>query len=121
MASPHASTAADIFYEKLLKNEEVKNLFPKDMTRVKKKLMGTISLAVDSLENLQEIVPKLEKLGKLHKSKKVKEEHYDLVGQCLIDTLTTALTKEVMTEEVTSSWVKTYTILSIVMKGDLYQ
>ena len=85
------------------------------------KLMNIISTAVSSLENLEDLMPTLQKLGQVHVTKNVKEEHYDLVGKCLIDTLITALTDKVMTEDVIASWVKTYNILATVMKGDLYK
>lgn len=91
------------------------------MSKQKTKLMEVLAIAVSSLENLEKLTPTLEKLGKLHLDKNVKEEHYDLVGQCLINTLKIALSESIMTEEVSSSWGKVYNILASVMKGNLYE
>lgn len=120
-AAPHAAAAADIFYDQLFQDESVKSLFPNDMSKQKTKLMEVLAIAVSSLENLEKLTPTLEKLGKLHLDKNVKEEHYDLVGQCLINTLKIALSESIMTEEVSTSWGKVYNILASVMKGNLYE
>jgi len=120
-AEPHAALAADIFYEKLFRDEEVKALFPEDMTDQKERLMKVLSMVVGSIEDISTLIPKLQHLGKIHYEKKVKEKQYDWVGNCLLETLIDALTKEVMTDAVVDSWLKTYAILAQTMKGDLYK
>lgn len=113
---PIAGTAADLFYGRLFEiDPSVKELFPEDMSEQKKKLMQTLGYAVAGLNNLDEIVPAVQDLGKRHVDYKVKPEHYDTVGAALLWTLGQGLGEE-FTPDVEAAWTEVYTTLANVMK-----
>lgn len=64
---PIADTAADIFYGQMFStNPEYRKLFPEDMAKQKKALMKMLSMAVKGITNLDELVPKVQDLGRRH-------------------------------------------------------
>lgn len=114
--APIAETAADLFYGKLFElDPEVKPLFKGDIKEQGAKLMKMIGMAVNSLNNLDALVPVVQDLGKRHVGYGVVDAHYDTVGAALIWTLGQGL-GEAFTEEVEAAWVETYTVLATVMK-----
>ena len=63
-----------------------------DMALQANKLRKTISIAVQYLDNMDELLPVLANLGKRHALEwEVKQHHYDAVGECLLWTLQTGL------------------------------
>jgi len=114
---PISEKAAELFYGKLFElNPEFKKLFPEDMVGQGRKLMAMINTAVNSLDNLSEVIPSVEASGARHVGYGVKDEDYDTVGEALIWTLEQGL-GEAFTDEVKGAWVTTYTILADTMKG----
>ena len=86
--------ATKLFYKRLFEQyPDVVPLFGgADMDKQADKLLQTISVAVDYLTKIDELVPILQNLGKRHALEwEVKKEHYDAVGECLIWTLKTGL------------------------------
>jgi hypothetical protein len=64
---PIADTAADIFYGKMFSTEpSYRKLFPEDMAKQKKALMEMLAMAVEGITNLDELVPKVQDLGRRH-------------------------------------------------------
>lgn len=64
---PIADTAADIFYSRMFSVEpSYRELFPEDMAKQKKSLMMMLSAAVKGITNLDELVPKVQDLGRRH-------------------------------------------------------
>lgn len=64
---PIADTAADIFYTKMFSTEpSYRKLFPEDMTKQKKALMKMLGMAVKGITNLDELIPKVQDLGRRH-------------------------------------------------------
>ena len=58
---PIASTAADLFYDKLFQlDPSVRRYFPANLADQKKKLMQMIGKVVSSLDSLETIVPAVE-------------------------------------------------------------
>ena len=113
---PIADTAAEIFYSKLFeKDPSLKHMFRGDMKEQGKKLMTMIATAVNSLSNLEAIVPAVQDLGRRHAGYGVTDEMYDTVGSALIETLAAGL-GEAFTEEVKGAWIETYVLLSTTMK-----
>lgn len=114
-ADPDA--AAALFYGKLFEEAPaVKPLFTADMTEQGRKLMQMISIAVNNMERVEEIVPALVALGERHEEYGAQPEHYPVVGAVLIDTLRTAL-GEGWSDEAEAAWSKTYDALASVMLG----
>lgn len=103
---------ADIFYSKLFfENPELRRMFPQDMEGQYQKLVDMLDTIVKRLEKLDELKGDVVAMAKRHDDYGVKPHHYNLVGKALLLTLQKALGKE-WTEEVKSSWINCYSILS---------
>ena len=113
---PIADNAADIFYTRMFSVEpSYRELFPEDMAKQKKALMMMISMAVKGITNLDELVPKVQNLGRRHaKYYKVTIPMYKTVGECLLYTLEQGL-GDTFTPEHREAWALTYEILAGVM------
>jgi len=113
---PIADQAASIFYKKLFElDPSLEALFSGDMEEQGKKLMKMLGAAVNGLNNLEELTPVVQELGKRHVNYGVKDKDYDVVGGALLYTLETGL-GEGYSEEVKDGWVTAYTLLATVMK-----
>ncbi len=113
---PISDKAAELFYGKLFEiNPGYKALFPNDMAEQGRKLMAMINTAVNSLNNLEAVVPAVQDMGKRHVAYGVKPEDYDAVGEALLWTLGAGL-GDAFTEPVKQAWTDTYVILATTMK-----
>ncbi|MGD1922772.1 MAG: globin family protein [Paracoccaceae bacterium] len=116
MVLPIADTAADIFYTRLFEiAPEVRPLFPADLSKQKKALMGTLAVAVQNLHQVGEILPVVKDLGARHVDYGVKDAHYDTVGAALLYTLEKGL-DEAWNDELKDAWTETYVTVATVMK-----
>ena len=116
MVVPIADTAAELFYGRLFELEpSYKAMFKNDMTEQGKKLMKTINLAVEALDELEPLVPTLKQMGADHAGYGVKDRDYNVVGASLLWTLEKGL-GEVFTDEVKNAWGAVYEVLATVMK-----
>ncbi len=114
--APIADQAAALFYGRLFQvYPEVKPYFKGDMAEQGRKLMAMIGMAVDSLDNLDPLLPVIRESGKRHATYGVLEADYDKVADALLWTLAEGL-GEAFTDEVKAAWVTTYGALSEVMK-----
>jgi len=114
---PISETAAELFYGKLFElDPDVRSMFKGDMKEQGKKLMTILNTAVNSLNNLEAIVPAIQDMGKRHAGYGVKDEHYDTVGSALIWTLGAGL-KDDFTEETKEAWIGVYTLVADTMKA----
>jgi hemoglobin-like flavoprotein len=115
--APIADTAAELFYGKLFElDPSVKPMFKGDMTEQGRKLMAMLNTAVNSLDNIEAVVPAIQAMGKRHVGYGVKDEHYDTVGEALIWTLGAGL-KDDFTEDTKQAWISVYTVVSSTMKA----
>ena len=113
---PIADTAAGLFYNRLFElDPALRPLFKADISEQGKKLMQMIGVAVNSLNNLEAIVPAVQDLGKRHVDYAVKDAEYDTVGAALLWTLEQGL-GDAFTDEVKAAWTEVYTLLATVMK-----
>lgn len=113
---PIADQAADLFYGKLFElDSSLKALFPEDMTEQKKKLLQTLAVCVNGLNDLGEIVPAVQALGKRHVDYNVKPEQYETVGAALLWTVEQGL-GDAWNAEVAEAWTEVYGVLSTTMK-----
>jgi hemoglobin-like flavoprotein len=85
------------------------------MTEQGRKLMGMITVAVNGLDRLDEIIPAVRALGKRHSGYGVTDDHYDTVATALLWTLEPGL-GDAFTDDTRNAWIKTYTLLSTTMK-----
>ena len=114
--APIADVAAELFYGKLFElDPSVKPMFKGNMTEQGRKLMSMLTMAVNSLDNLESIVPAIQAMGKRHVGYGVKDEHYDTVGAALIWTLGQGL-KDDFTEDTKAAWLGVYTLVATTMK-----
>lgn len=81
-------------------------------------VMETVSLAVSSLDDIEELIVVLRELGGAHGSYDLQQAHFDLVGECLLWTLGQGLGKE-FTSEVKEAWTTMYGLVSKEMKEGL--
>lgn len=110
-----SDTAAEIFYSKLFEADpSLKPLFKGDMKAQGAKLMKMIGTAVNSLTQLDTLVPVVEQLGVRHVDYGVKDKDYDTVGASLISTLEVGL-GDLFTEEAKEAWINAYDLLSTTM------
>ena len=117
---PIKEKAAEMFYSKLFDlDPAVKPLFTSDIVEQGKKLMMAISTVVNSLDEIETIVPIIQDMGRRHAGYGVKPQHYDTVGTALLWTLETGL-GPAFTSEVKDSWIRAYFLIAIVMKDAAY-
>ncbi len=112
---PIASTAAELFYNRLFTLEpSLRSMFKSDIRQQGQMLMSMIGAAVGGLKNLDALVPVVRALGSRHASYGVKEEHYAIVGGALLWTLEQGLGPK-FTPEVRDAWAAAYGLLADVM------
>lgn len=85
------------------------------MTEQGKKLMKTINIAVEALDDLEPLIPTLKQMGADHVAYGVKDRDYNVVGASLLWTLEKGL-GETFTDEVRNAWGAVYDVLATVMK-----
>ena len=117
---PIAADAAALFYGRLFEiAPEVKPLFKGDIKEQGKKLMTTLAVVVNGLDNLPSILPAASALAKKHVSYGVKPGHYAPVGAALLWTLERGL-GAAWTPQLAAAWTGAYTTLSGFMIGEAY-
>jgi nitric oxide dioxygenase len=94
-------------------------MFPDDMTEQRKKLMATLAILVNGLNNLDTILPAASALAKRHVGYGAQAAHYPIVGAALLWTLEQGLGAS-WTPEVATAWTQAYTTLSNFMIGEAY-
>ena len=114
---PISEVAADLFYKKLFElDPSLRQMFKGDMKEQGKKLMSTLSFAVNGLTRLDTIVGAVEDLGRKHVGYGVKPEHYNTVGVALLWTLEQGL-GDAFTPDVKFAWTEVYGLLAGVMQN----
>lgn len=117
---PIADKAAEIFYNKLFDYDPtLRKLFKGDMQEQGRKLMSVLGVAVASLNDLNALVPTLQKLAKQHVQYGVKAEDYTPVGNALIYTLKTGL-GPAFTAETKQAWIGVYKLVADTMRAAAY-
>ena len=119
--APVSEKAAELFYGRLFEiAPQVRAMFPDDMTEQRKKLMATLAIVVNGLNNLDTILPAASALAKRHVSYGAEAAHYPVVGQALLWTLEQGLGPS-WTPEVATAWTGAYTTLSGFMISEAYE
>lgn len=119
--APIADTAAELFYARLFElDPSLKSLFKSDLKAQGKKLMASITMVVKGLRKPETIIGPVQQLGMRHLDYGVKKEHYDTVGQALLDTLEKGLGDD-FTPEVRSAWEEAYSLLAGIMIDASYR
>jgi hemoglobin-like flavoprotein len=114
--APIASTAADLFYDRLFAiAPEVRRLFPADLSAQKVKLMGMLATAVNNLHQIDALLPALRQLGERHRGYGVSADHFVPVGAALLWTLEQGL-GSAFTSDVKAAWSEAYRALAGAMQ-----
>lgn len=117
MVVPIADKAAELFYGRLFELEpSYRAMFKHDMTEQGKKLMKTINIAVEALDDVEPLVPTLKQMGADHAGYGVVDRDYNVVGAALLWTLEQGL-GETFTDEVKNAWAAVYEVLADTMKA----
>lgn len=110
--APIAEPAAALFYGRLFEiAPEVRGLFNADMAEQGRKLMTTLTVVVNGLDNLPALMPAVNALAKKHVGYGVTAAHYAPVGAALLWTLEQGL-GDAFTPAVRDGWTQAYTTLS---------
>ncbi len=113
---PISEQAAELFYGRLFElDPALRALFKSDMGEQGKKLMQTLGYCVSKLDQLDEILPAVQALGKKHVGYGVVDANYDTVGSALLWTLEKGL-GPAFTPAVKEAWTTVYVTLSTAMK-----
>lgn len=115
--APISETAAELFYNRLFEvDPSLKPMFSAtDLKQQGRMLMQALGLTVKGLDNLPQLVPLLQNLGRRHTRYGVRDEHYDTVGEALLWTLNKGLGKA-FTAPVKKAWTEAYVLVASVMK-----
>ncbi|NOQ17531.1 MAG: hemin receptor [Methyloprofundus sp.] len=112
---PMKVKAAELFYGRLFElDPAVKPLFRGKLDFQGDKLMTTLNVVVNSLDDLAEIEAMLQAMGKRHIIYGVEAAHYETVGAALLWVLEQGL-QEHFTEEVAEAWSIAYGLIATTM------
>jgi hemoglobin-like flavoprotein len=118
--TPISEQAAALFYGRLFEiDPTIKPLFHGDMKEQGRKLMATLAVVVNSLNNLGAVLPATSALAKRHVAYGVKPAHYTPVGEALLWTLQQGL-GTAWTPELAAAWSAAYGLLSEYMIAEAY-
>jgi nitric oxide dioxygenase len=110
--APTADKAAELFYGRLFEiAPQVRKLFPDDLTEQRKKLMATLTIVVNNLDNMDSIFPATAELARRHVAYGAQAAHYSVVGDALLWTLEKGLGRS-WTPDVAAAWASAYAALS---------
>ena len=117
IVKPIADIAAQNFYDKLFQRAPgIRHLFKGDIKQQAQKLAAMLGFVVRELHRIEDIVDDVKNLGARHKHYGAKPAHYDLVGVCLLETLSEGL-GEKWNQELEMAWSTAYNILKDAMIG----
>jgi hemoglobin-like flavoprotein len=109
---PRRAEASAIFYKRLFAlAPETRRLFRGDLAEQGRKLMKVLATIVRNLSDLGLLLDSVDYLAQRHVGYGVRDDHYALVGQALVDTLQECL-GDSFTPETKQAWGYAYTILS---------
>ncbi len=118
--APISEQAAALFYGRLFEiDPALRPLFRGDMKEQGRKLMATLAVVVNSLNNLGAVLPAASALAKRHVAYGVKPAHYTPVGEALLWTLQQGLGAG-WTAELAAAWAAAYGVLSEFMISEAY-
>jgi NAD(P)H-flavin reductase len=113
----HGDDVALYFYSHLfVTHPELREMFPLTMDAQRDRLVGALGRIVSNVDQLGEVVPYVEQLGRDHRRFTVVAEHYDAVGASLLWTLRHFL-GEAWTPDVARDWADAYGIVAATMVG----
>ena len=111
----HGLEVADYFYADLFQgNPSYRSLFPASMAQQHKVLLAALAQIVEWVDDPDELVPYLQRLGRAHHGFGVSAEHYPEVGASLVATLK-YFSGPSWDQELEKDWVAAYGVVAEVM------
>jgi len=103
------------FYSHLfLSHPDLRAMFPISMSGQRDKLVGALGRIVSNVDQLDEVKPFIEQLGRDHRRFSVVPEHYNAVGASLLATLKQFLGAS-WNDQLASDWAAAYGVIARVM------
>ncbi|HEY6738745.1 MAG TPA: globin domain-containing protein [Actinopolymorphaceae bacterium] len=103
------------FYSHLfLSHPELREMFPISMAAQRDKLVGALGRIVSNVDQLDDIVPFIQQLGRDHRRFSVVAEHYSVIGASLLATLRHFL-GPAWTDTLAADWAEAYGLIAKVM------
>jgi nitric oxide dioxygenase len=116
---PIADLAGELLYGRIfVLAPDSRALFEDDIRPQAKRLMGAVKLAVDGLDDLENVAPFLVKLGARHARYGVRPEHFDAGREALIWVLEQGL-GEAFTPDVREAWIAAWNVVAGAMLAGL--
>ena len=116
MVLPIADLVAALFYGRLFElDPTVRPMFRNNLALQGNKLMMTLALVIQGLEELELVLPTIQQLGRVHVNFGVQPDHYGLVGEALMWSLGHGL-GEAFTPETKEAWMAAYAVISEMMQ-----
>lgn len=114
---PISDCVSTLFYIRLFElDPKLKQLFVRDMETQGRELMRFIAGIINSLDDFESAVPRIETLGKKHVLYGVKDHHYDTVRLALMWSLEQGLDSD-LNDETKMAWNTVYDLVSGAMKA----
>lgn len=116
LVAPKGDELMRTFYDRLFEiAPSVKPLFENvDMDRQRQALLNMLIVLRESLRDLDDIAPDLEDLGARHTGYGAQPEHYPVVGQALIWSMS-QVAGDAWKSEYTAAWEEAYGVVKDVM------
>ena len=111
----HGLTITKTFYKNMFeKSPEIKPFFNMENQATGKQpkaLAMTVLAAAENIENLEKIMPAVERVAKVHCDRKVVPEQYPIIGGHLLDAIKEVL-GDAATDEIIEAWAKAYNVVA---------
>ena len=105
------------FYSYLfLRFPETRDMFPPGMTKQRDRLVGALARIVSNVDQVDELVPYVEDLGRDHRKFGTLSAHYPAVGEALLTTLR-HFSGSAWTDSLAADWAAAYGIIAGAMSG----
>lgn len=116
----NADALTTTFYDTLFEiDDSAARLFAGvDMTAQRTKVAQTLAVAVNSLDDLDVLLPAVVALGKRHAAYGIEDRHFDSVGTALLQAFSATL-GDAFTPELQNAWSEAYGSISAVMRREL--
>jgi len=115
--APIQVTAGALFYRRLFElNPELRQLFHSDIMTQSRTLTAMIALVVENLYQFDQMLPRVQLLGRAHIGYGARAEHYDTVGAALVWAIRQGL-EEQFTLADEQAWIAAYAMLADAMKA----
>ena len=116
LVAPHGDELMKTFYDRLFETAPaVQPLFADvDMDRQREALLNMLVVLRESLRDLDDIVPDLQDLGARHVQYGAQAEHYPVVGEVLIGSMS-EVAGDQWKPEYTTAWQEAFVVVQDVM------